>query len=354
MKVANLRLESQLLVRRPFAKPSEVVRWFGAIQAQDYLGALWALGVRTRAANERSVQAALDDGSVLRVHGFRGTWQFVAQGDVRWMLELVGNRVIAAAASRFREVELDAKLLGRTTELFEAALEGGKELTRAELAAVLSQRRIPSAGRLSHILAHAELRGVLVSGARRGKQSTYTLLGERAPKARTMTREQALAELAKRYFQSRGPATERDFAWWSGLSLGDVREAIALAKPQLHASMAGERRYFRTSNAKASGRGPGVHLLPAFDELLVAYQNRDAFLDPAHVRAVNAGGGMLKPMLVSRGRVLGTWQRKLDKRGVTVTLKPIEELVPRDRAAVRAATERYAAFLELPLRARSR
>ena len=147
MRIAHHRLENQLLSRRRFAAPLEVVRWFGAMQAQDYLGALWALGLRTE-ANESSVEAALADGSVVRMHGFRGTWQFVAREDVRWMLALVGSHVLASAASRFRALGLDAKTLERSCEVFTEALEGNRELTRQEMAAVLTRRRIRTSGRL--------------------------------------------------------------------------------------------------------------------------------------------------------------------------------------------------------------
>lgn len=324
--------------------------WFGAMQAQDYLGALWALGSRTVSAGERTVQAALDAGNVIRTHGFRGTWQFVTPEDLGWMLALVGPRVIASAASRFREVGLDAKTLERSCELFADALSGGKELTRAELAAVLLRQRIKSVGRLSHLLIHAELRGVLCSGARKGKESTSALISDRAPRTRALTRERALSELARRYFRSRGPATERDLAWWSGLPLRDAREAIELVERKLDAEVFDGQRYFWLGEAPATGRGAGVHLLPAFDEYLVAYQDRSACVEPSHVRRINAGGGILKPVVVSNGRVIGTWQRKLQKDVVAVSVRPLSNLSASQRDAVAAAAERYAGFLGLPLR----
>ncbi|HVR19679.1 MAG TPA: winged helix DNA-binding domain-containing protein [Polyangiaceae bacterium] len=350
MRIALQRLQNQLLSRQRFSAPPEVVRWFGAMQAQDYLGALWALGLRTARADESSVQAALVEGGVVRMHGFRGTWQFVAREDVRWMLALVGSRVIASAASHFRALALDAKTLERSCGVFTDALEGNKELTRQEMAAALARGRIRTGGRLALLLVHAELCGVICSGARRGKQATFALLSERAPKSRPLTREQALAELARRYFQSRGPATERDFGWWSGLPLRDVREAIELGKAWLHGESSGGQHYFRVVDAVASRPGSTFHLLPAFDECLVAYQDRSAFIDPSHVRAINAGGGMLKPVLVSNGRVIGTWQRKLERRRVAITVKPLRKLNARERDGLAKVAERYAGFLGLPLR----
>src|SRR5262249_5598736 len=196
------RLHLELISRRPLAAPAEVVRWFGAVQAQDYLASLWALGLRTARADERSVEAALADGSVLRMHGFRGTWQHVAREDARWMLELVGARLLAGAARRLRAVGLDVKTLERAIEPLAGALSGDRQLTRHELAAVLERRRIVSSGgRLMHILWYAELRGAICSGVRRGKQQTFALFDERVPPARSQTREQALAQLAERYFR---------------------------------------------------------------------------------------------------------------------------------------------------------
>jgi hypothetical protein len=343
------RLASQLVSHQRFAAPAQVVAWLGAIQAQDYLAALWALGLRTADASEASIEAAIADGSVIRTHVFRGTWQYVAREDVRWMVALVGARVIAGAASRFGELGLDAKTLERATELFAAALAGGKQLTRKEMAAVLARRRVSIAGgSLLHVLGYAELRGVICSGGRRGKQPTFALLDERAPKARARSREQALAELARRYFQSRGPATERDFAWWTGLPLRDVREALELAKPDLQRVELGGVVYWSGDDAVAAPRRSSAHLIPAFDEVLIGYQDRSALVDAAHVRRINRGGGILKPALVLDDRVQGTWTRTIEKGAVSIVVVPFRDVSDRERARIVAAAERYAAFVGLP------
>jgi hypothetical protein len=352
VRIAAQRLENQFVSRQRLADPAAVVRWFGAIQAQDYLGALWALGLRTARSSESSIQAALDEGSVIRTHVFRGTWQYVAREDLRWMLALIGPRLLASYASRYRALSLDVKMLERACDLFAQALEGDRALTRAEMAAVLERRRISSRGRLMHVLGHAELSGVICSGARRGRQPTFALLRERTPETKPRTREQALAELAERYFQSRGPATERDFAWWTGLPIRDARESIELAKPKLEATKLGEQKYWFAEAAPAARRAPGTHLLPAFDECLIAYKARDAFVDPRYLRTINAGGGMLKPTLFSEGKALATWQRVIEKNAVSIRVKPFRALGAEERDAVAAAAERYARFLGLPSRLR--
>lgn len=353
MRILPNRLDRQLISRPRFTTPAEVVAWFGAMQAQDYLAAQWALGLRTPKATRDTIESALADGSVIRTHLFRGTWQYVAPKDVRWMLGLVGARVIASGASRYREVGLDDRTLQRCCELFARALAGGRQLTRREMGAVLTRARVPDiARRLSHILSHAELHGVISSGRRRGKQQTYALLDDRAPKVPPLTRDEALSTLTRRYFQSRGPATVGDFAWWSGLTMGDAREAIETSKAWLVTEqIAGEKFWVGSEDrAVAARRSTSAHLLPAFDEYLVGYRDRGALIDPAHVRQINAGGGMLRPAVVIDGRVIGTWKRTLRESTVAITVRPFRRLTGREGNAIRRAAHRYAKFVGLTAR----
>jgi Winged helix DNA-binding domain len=345
------RLDRQLISRARFAAPGDVVAWFGAMQAQDYLAALWALGLRTPKATEATIEAVIADGSVIRTHLVRGTWQYVARQDVRWMLGLVGPRVIASWGSRFRELELDDRLLKRCGELFAKALTGGRQLTRQEMGAVLARGRVPGVNRrLSHILGYAELAGVIGSGGRRGRQQTFALLNDRVPKFRVMAREEALAELAGRYFQSRGPATVPDFAWWSGLTLSDAREALDIAKAKLDSRRVDGVTYWLVDDKIVSRRSPSAHLLPAFDEYLVGYRDRSALIDPAYVRKVNAGGGMLSPAVLIDGRVVGTWRRTLARKAVAIAVRPFGRLTGRERDAVAATGDRYGEFLGMGAR----
>jgi hypothetical protein len=350
MRIPGTRLDRQLISRPRVDHGAQVVAWFGAMQAQDYLAGLWAMGLRTPGATEAAVEAVLADGAVVRTHLFRGTWQLVAREDVRWMLDLMGPRVIASWASGFRKVGLDDRTLGRCGELLAGALAGGARLTRQELAATLERGRIPRArDRLSYILGHAELAGVICGAGRRGKQVTWALLDHRLPTDRDRTREAALAELAVRYFQSRGPATVADFAWWTGLSLGGAREALELAKGSLASERVGAATYWLVPDAAASRPSKRAHLLPAFDEYLVGYQDRSAVVPERHARQVNAGGGMLNPAVVVGGRVVGTWQRRFERGRVAVALQPFGRLTAPARDAVVAAAKRYGAFLGSPV-----
>jgi hypothetical protein len=343
VRLVTHRLDGQLLARRRASSPPQVVAWFGAMQAQDYLAALWAVGLRTLRTTEAAIEAALTEGRVLRTHLFRGTWQYVARDDVRWMLDLMGPRVIASWAPGFRRQELADRTLKRCGALLGEALAGGRRLTRPELTAVLERGRIPAVSpRLSSILGHAEL-----SAGRRDKQPTWGLLDDRAPPGPRVSPDHALAELAVRYFQSRGPATVSDFAWWTGLSLGRARQALALVESRLVSRpMDGATCWLVDRQTAARGPG-GAHLLPAFDEYLVGYRDRSAVLDPAHAGKVNAGGGMLSPAVVIDGRVVGTWRRTLGQGRVTIAVRRFGRLARTDREAVAAAAERYAAFVGL-------
>jgi len=349
------RLSAQQLVRPSFAAPREVVAWLGAMQAQDYAGAKWAVGLRLsdRGITEAAVERAIASGALLRMHVMRWTWQLVLPEDVRWMLALVAPRLVARAARRHRELELDAATFRKSHAVLEKALRDGLHRSRGELAALLGKAGISTAKeRLSHLLGRAELEGILCSGARRGKQFTYVHLDDRAPKQRIpLTRDEALAELARRYFQSRGPALLADFVWWSGLSAPDARAGLEAIRSSLVSEVVDGRSYFRAETAVRLARQKNVcRLLPAFDEYLVAYRDRDAVLDPLQAKRLNAGGGILRPSVVLDGRVIGTWRRELARAAVTVEVDLFERPTSEQREAIDAAAKRFGDFLELDVK----
>jgi hypothetical protein len=352
--VIRRRLAAQQITRHDFTEPAGLVAWMGAIQAQDYAAAKWAVALRLddRRATEATIERAVDDGTVVRTHVFRWTWQLVVPADLRWMLGLVTERLVARAGTRHRELGLDAATFRRSGAAIEKALAGGRHLTRAEIAAALARAGVATTGpRLSHILGHAELEGLICSGARRGKQSTYVLLDHRVPAAAAagarLARDEALAELARRYFRSRGPATADDFAWWSGLAPADARAGLESVKASLAGETVDGRSYWQAADLPTRGARAGAQLLPGFDEYLVAYRDRDAVIDPQHARRVNAGGGILRPCVVVDGRVVGTWRRELGRKSVDIQLTLLEKPAPPVRAMIDQAAARYAAFLGL-------
>ena len=350
-EVARLRLRNQRLASAPAADPAEAVRRLGAVQAQDYLGSLWAVGLRTSRASEASVERAVANGSIVRSWPLRGTLHFVAAEDLRWMLKLAAARTVARAASRYRQLELDEATFARSNRVLARALRGGRRLTRPELAAALERAGIHVGGqRLIHLLNRSALDGVTCYAARRGKQFTFALLDEWAPSSKTLGHGEALAELARRYFESRGPATLRDFVWWSGLTTADARAGLEAARPLLAREVFGGETYWLPSSAPAArDDAPAAYLLPAFDEYTVAYKERGAVLDPSHAPLVNAGGGILGPTVVVGGRVAGTWKRELKKGSVVVSANLFAPLRASERRAVDDAAARYGEFLGLPV-----
>ena len=323
--VVHQRLHNQKLSSSEFKNPADVVRWLGAVQAQEFESAKWALALRMRNATKAAIETAYNEGKILRTHVMRPTWHFVAAEDIRWLLELTAPRVNIKAGPYYRKYELDAAIFRRSNTALTKALGDGKYLTRAALKAVLNKAgvAVDDPIRLVHVLFRAELDGVICSGPVEGKQLTYALLEERVPATKPLDRDEALAELTRRFFMSHGPATLQDFTWWSGLTVGDAKRGIALIDSQPRATQ-------RAQKSKYS-----AHFLPAFDEYLVAYKDREQ--------------GLLGRAVIVDGRITGTWKRTIEMAAVTILFSPTRALKSADRVAIASAADRYGAFLGLPV-----
>jgi hypothetical protein len=352
-RIAQLRLQRQGIVGAKFDSPAEVVAWFGAIQAQDYASSLWAIGLRMREATRVAVEQAIVERRIVRTWPMRGTLHFVAAEDARWMSALMTPRVIAASKARLqREFELDDAVLARCRKVLVKALRDGQSLARSDLYATLEkagiattrQRGIQITGRLAQ-------EGLLCLGPRADKQPTFVLLDEWVVAHRAMDREQALAELARRYFRSHGPAMAQDFAWWSGLTLKDARLAIQLVGTALQQETIDDRIYLHAGDASATSeelRAP--QLLPAFDEYLVAYRDRDDALEARHARQVIGANGLFNASLVIDGRIAGLWKRRLDQAGFVIELSPFRALLKKELEALDNVARRYGDFMGMPVR----
>jgi hypothetical protein len=348
--VAHRRLHHQGIAASPFEGPADVVRRLGAVQAQDYLGSLWALGLRLRRASEAGVERAVANRSIVRTWPLRGTLHFVAAKDVRWMLGLLGARTIARSASRYRQLRLDDATFAKSRRVLARELQGDRQLTRPELAVALERHGIATDGqRLIHILNRSALEGLTCYAARRGKQFTFALLDEWAPSSKRLERDEALAELAGRYFTSHGPATLQDFVWWSGLASADARAGLEMAGPRLRREMVDGRAYWlsRSTPDASDDESPVAHLLPAFDEYTVAYKDRGDILHPSHARTANAASAILGPTVVLNGRVVGTWKRTLNRESVIIETSMFTTLRKAERHALDVAAHRYGEFLGL-------
>jgi hypothetical protein len=345
MKIAWARLHCQRLAAGRLTRPADVVGWLGAVQAQEYPFAKWGLALRMRRATDASVERALTAGAILRTHVLRPTWHFVTPADIRWLLALTAPRVRAAVAYYDRQLGITPAVTARANRAIAAALEGGAELTRGELKAVLAGAGVAVDGtqRLAHVIMHAELDAVICSGARRGKQFTYALLDERAPTPRMPSRDEALAELARRYFLSHGPAQLRDFAWWSGLGSADARAGLEMSRQQLaDEEIEGKRYWFAPSARRLAAPSRVAHLLPPYDEYLNAYKDRSASLDPS-VWKPGAGRDPYAAPVVLHGRVIGGWRHPAGSG--TITLDLPRRLGASDGRLVENAVRRYGDFV---------
>lgn len=354
--VAHRRLLNQRIAGERFSHPAEVVRWMGAMQAQDYQQALWAIAVRTAGATVADVEAAIAERAIVQTWAMRGTLHFVAAENAKWMLELLTPRIVASTRTRQRQLELDGGVLARCGDLFQEALHGGRRVTRSGAMHLLENAGIsPKGQRGYHILAHLAQTGVICLGPVQGKEQTFVLLDEWVPASRRLSRDDALAELAGTFVASHGPATMRDFAGWAGLTLADARAGMEAVQPGLRSEERDGKVYWSVASVPAlesdgeTDDTSGVFLLPGFDEYLLGYKDRSDVLAAEHANKVVPGGnGVFFPIIVADGQIVGTWKRAIKKGGVAITLRPF---VPRtvSKASVADAAERFGAFLGVPL-----
>jgi hypothetical protein len=339
------RLARQQLAAPPANDAGNTVTALGAVQAQEYRGALWGIGLRTASTTEGDVERALAERVILRTWPMRGTLHLIASRDVRWMLRLLTPRVLARCEARNRQLALNEPTFRRGRARLERALTGGHAITRAEAYAVLERAGIATAGgRGLHVLMVLGMQGALCFGTRRGRQPTFVLLDEWVPESRALERDEALGELAARYFTSHGPATPHDFAWWSGLAVGDARRGVEVAGAALtKQSIAGREHWSGLALPRSRRRSTLANLLPPWDEFTVAYRDRDAFLDPAHAERTRQG--IFSAVVLLDGRIAGLWRRKESRGGVRIDVELFAPCSAAAREALERAVARYGAFL---------
>ncbi|QDK81747.1 winged helix DNA-binding domain-containing protein [Spirosoma sp. KCTC 42546] len=342
------RLIHQQLVQPLFTRPSDVVGWFGAMQAQDYAAAKWAVGLRLPRVTDAAIEQAIADKSIIRTWALRGTLHFVAAEDIRWVLALVRHRLRLICGTHYRKLNLDDNVLEKSKEVIALALAGGQQLTRPELKLALDRAGILTHDlRLNFLLGNAAFDGLICFGNRREKEFTFTLLDEWAPGTKALERDEAVATLTRRYFTSHGPATLSDFVWWSGLTSTEAKEGLQLAKAALVSeTMHGQTYWMASATSSLQNLSPLVHLLPSFDEYLVAYKDRSAALGTLEFsQIVSAGNGIFSPVVVVDGQVAGTWKRTLKKDTVSIETSLFFPLSEEQLQAVSVAGSQYRAFL---------
>ena len=347
--ILRLRLANQRL-SCPVDDPAEVVAHLGAVQAQDYPAACWALGLRLRDPQSAAIEAAFDAGRIPRTHVLRPTWHFVAPADIRWMLKLTGPRIRAAGAAFTRGLGLDEATFAASFGVLGQALRGGKSLTRGEIGALLREAGIaaPDGPRLANILLQAELESVVCSGPRRARQQTYALLDERAASAPALARDAAVVELTWRYFNSHGPALARDCAWWSGLTIGEINRGLEANAYRLQQqTVDGHTYWFSVATPPEAAEKPAF-LLPNYDEYTVAYRERDLYYD----RVANSTGDPrmdvpFRHVLLVDGQVTGRWSATPRQNALEIRVRWSLAPTRAQEKAIESAASRYAAFVGL-------
>jgi hypothetical protein len=327
-EVALLRLAAQG-VAGPQATPADAVRRLGALQGQDFPGALTSIALRSADRRRKDVEAALDDGEIVRSWPMRGTLHVLAAEDLPWMLDLLCARVLAGLTARWAQLELTEADAERAREIVRTALDGGRRMRRVDLLAAIDGAGVATTGqRGAHLLGYLARTGTLCLGPTDGAgEQLFVLLDDWVRSPRRLAGEEALGELARRFFLGHGPATVQDLARWAGLPLRDARAGLAVARPDLAAlDVDGVEHLLDAATpdrlADCRAEAEGLFLLPGFDEFVLGYGDRRAILDPEHAaRIVPGNNGMFRPSVVLRGRIVGTWQwtGRGAKRTVTAT-----------------------------------
>jgi hypothetical protein len=348
-EISHHRLVSQKLLETNSNSPEEIVRHLGAMQAQDYAMAKWAIGSRCD-ATEKEIEEVINSGKIIRTHILRPTWHFVAATDIHWMLDVSGPQVKRIILSETKKYGYDEKEFERINTNIEKILAGKNHLTREEIIQELNIKKVSSEYYLSPVLImmYAELAGLVCNGKMKGKQITYGLLEEKVLKPQSkLTKEEGLAKLAKRYFESHGPATLLDFSWWSGFPQTTAKLAIISIESELNSVEIDNQKYwFGTNFTGVDNFCESVHFLPAFDEILISYKTREASILLEHQSKAFTNNGIFKPVILENGKVIGTWKRTLKKDHAKIETQFFNETEDHKKSILFEGIKSFEKYLE--------
>lgn len=350
--IARWRMRSQLMRDSPATSPADVLAQLAASQGQDILPSAWALSQRIQSpTTEADVLTAYDSGAILRTHVLRPTWHFVHPADLRWLLTATAPRVHRINGTVYRAWGFTEETFATIRRTIETTLADGSPRTRTELGRALESAGLPLTGQgLAYAVMHAELEAILCSGPRRGKQHTYVLLDSRVPDRDDRTRPEALAELARRYYTSRGPASHRDLAGWASLTLAEASQATEAVAAELGRIEIDEVTYWHSpADPPAPSAAPRVELVNGLDELVMSY---------SHTREVLAGGlpysgeasDAMYHAILTDGQLTGLWTYRRDSRGRPdqVIVRPLRDWSAAERDGVHQAARRFGSFAAAP------
>jgi len=345
LSISIQRLYNQKLIGTSGLSPAQLVSLLGGIQAQNDSMAMWSIGARLPGLTENDIQSVIKERRIVRTWAMRGTLHYLAASDILSTLKLLAPGIIATNARRYKQLELDEHTLLQCEDILQEVLSGNNQLTREEIARVLSKRSISAEGqRAPYILQRAALDGLIYFGDGDQNQPTYTLLsdwlgGNAAPAKLT-----ELSDFAAAYFLSHAPATLQDFSWWSGILSVRVKNILPELSRQVDRFTVGGKTYYG-HRMDSDEPDPSVILLPAYDEYLLGYKDREASLSNEYAKRVNAGGGMPKPAVILNGRVIGTWKREAKKNRLVITVEAFEAVGDEVISHMEIAVQRYGDFI---------
>jgi hypothetical protein len=347
--ISRTRLANQLIIKNNFKSVQEIVSWMGAMQAQDYSWAIWAIGIRLHNSAKQTIEAAINNGDIFRTHVLRPTWHFVYTEDIYWMLKLTAPQIKSTLKSRHRQLNIDDKETRKCFRILESSLLDNNHLTRDQLLSILVKSGIEiKDNRASHIFLLAELEGLISSGIIKNGKPTYALLEERIFNKISLTKEEALAKLALKYFNSHGPATLQDFTWWSGLPVKDVKSALNLVQSDfISESLNGNKYFFNKSAIKSPGKIYQIHFLPAYDEFMISYKDRSASVKKERTKNLISSNGIFKPAIELNGEIIGIWKPVKIGYDIIIETELFKKPTTINKKEIKNAAQGYGNFLQM-------
>jgi DNA glycosylase AlkZ-like len=345
--VSILRLVTQQISSKKFNNVKNIVAWMCAMQAQDYAMVKWAIGIRLPKSTEKLVRDAINKGEIIRTHLLRPTWHFVSADDISWILDLTAPKIIASLKHRQRYLGISPMILSRSNKIISKALLDRNSLTREEIKTELGKAKIQTDNnRLTHLLVSAELNGIICGGPEKDNKQTYALFSERVPNKQNLTKDESLAELAKRYFTSHSPASIQDFSWWSGLSLTNARHGLEMVKSKFISETINSTTYwFPNSYSIPNNYKILTYLLPAYDEFIISYKDRRAAMELQHHKKVISNNGIFYPLIVSNGKVIGSWTRIIKNDKVSLNMKLFQPVDNKIKKTIDHEAEKFGKFI---------
>ncbi|WP_017814899.1 winged helix DNA-binding domain-containing protein [Paenibacillus shenyangensis] len=349
-EIAYRRLRTQHITGAKENTAAEVVQRLGAVQAQDYAQALWAIGSRMHNADVTAVEQAIANREIVLTWPMRGTLHFVPAADIRWMLRLLASRIYSRLRGKLEQQELKFKQMMLAEKIILDALREHKQMRRVDLMKLLEYEGIATAnGQGYNVLLYLAHSGLICMGPLEGKQQTFVLLDDWLPKVRDWSMEESLKELATRYFTGHGPATVYDFVWWSGLPIREARKGLEAARTNLLLERQGGTEYWMGAEpSTASIPDSAVHLLAGYDEYLLGYKERSAIVKKEYAPLISGKNAVFAPMLVIDGEIVGLWKRKIRKEKVDISVHPFTTLKSGQQEIIEAA-QRYSEFMNMTL-----